>query len=321
MLLPLALPVDHIIFFGDHHHVQTFVQSKICKEAGFGTSIYERLQKLVPAKQAPSHQCVQHPLTLKIINTYFYNGRLKCAPNDIALESNKEHESQRLPFSGIMDVPSMESLHSRKGCINSAALFILLQQLSKDQMNLDRKLSVCVVCLSSKEANAVGDQLGTMYEINDRFSLHVRLIGNLEGNLFDVIIISTIVEDDAELNCVSKNSLNVALTSARHCCYMVCRCRLLVNSGGIWKELVKYARALNMIKLVDPDELNEVMQKLENNGVGHIRDPNCVFSRKVVIDRPYGTKYILADVRDKRGQPDTCTFQATCGVVESICQL
>jgi len=49
----------------------------------------------------------------------------------------------------------------------------------------------------------------------DRFDLQVKLISNLEGNLFDVIMISTIIEDDAELNHVSKNSLNVTLTSAR----------------------------------------------------------------------------------------------------------
>lgn len=85
-----------------------------------------------------------------------------------------------------------------------------------DLMYLDRKFSVCVVCLSSKEANTVGDQLGTMNEINDRCNLQVKFIDNLEGNLFDVIIISTIVEDDTERHCVSKSSLNVALTSARY---------------------------------------------------------------------------------------------------------
>lgn len=83
-------------------------------------------------------------------------------------------------------------------------------------MDLDRKFSVCVLCLSSKEANTVGDQLRSMNEINDRCNLQVKLIDNLEGNLFDVIIISTIVEDDTELNCVRKSSLNVALTSARY---------------------------------------------------------------------------------------------------------
>jgi len=30
MLLPLALPIRHIIFFGDHLHVQAFVHSKVC---------------------------------------------------------------------------------------------------------------------------------------------------------------------------------------------------------------------------------------------------------------------------------------------------
>jgi hypothetical protein len=54
-----------------------------------------------------------------------------------------------------------------------------------------------------------------MYEMNDRFDLQVKLISNLEGNLFDVIMISTIIEDDAELAHVSKNSLYVPFTSAR----------------------------------------------------------------------------------------------------------
>ena len=132
-LTPLCLYLLNLHIF---KHLCAFIAKwtfygnlQICAEAGFGRSIYGILQLLVPEKQSLTHQYVLHPLMLKIMNIYFYNGRLKCGANDILLESNKEFKS-KLPFI-IANVPSMEISHRRKGYITSAALSILLQQLSK----------------------------------------------------------------------------------------------------------------------------------------------------------------------------------------------
>ena len=99
-LTPLCLYMLNLHIF---KHLCAFIAKwtfygnlQICAEAGFGRSIYERLQLLVPEKQSLTHQYVLHPLMLKIMNIYFYNGRLKCGANDILLESNKEFKSKLL---------------------------------------------------------------------------------------------------------------------------------------------------------------------------------------------------------------------------------
>jgi hypothetical protein len=82
--------------------------------------------------------------------------------------------------------------------------------------NTSKSLKVGVVCLSDNEAIAVRDQLSTKRKIHDKVNLEVKFIGNLEGDLFDVIIVSTIVKDNVQLNNVNRNSLNIAHTSARY---------------------------------------------------------------------------------------------------------
>lgn len=63
---------------------------------------------------------------------------------------------------------------------------------------------------------------------------------------------------------------------------MVGRSKTLVKSGGIWKELLKYARDQKVIIMVQTHEVIEVMKKFEKMDINHIGDPNCIFSRKTV---------------------------------------
>ncbi|TVU02630.1 hypothetical protein EJB05_51872, partial [Eragrostis curvula] len=96
-------------------------------------------------------------------------------------------------------------------------------------------------------------------------------------------------------------------------------------SGGIWKEVSKYARRKKLTKIVDVNALIEVMNKLEKDTVDNLSDP--AHSRKMpgqefTLDgRPRQTKHTLANVRDQRGQPDTCTRHATLGAMESLMKL
>ena len=46
--------------------------------------------------------------------------------------------------------------------------------------------------------------------------------------------------------------------------------------------MVKYARDLGVMRLVNTNELTEVIEKFEKDDSDHISDPNCAFSRKMV---------------------------------------
>ncbi|KAJ1276614.1 hypothetical protein BS78_05G228100 [Paspalum vaginatum] len=131
LLLPLNLPVHHTIFFGDHFLAPPVVESKLCKEAGFGKSIYERLQQLTTQQQILTHQYGRHEFIDEIINCHIYNGILEVSPNAMSMEHNTEVESLSFPSFSVMNVPTIPSSYSRKGYVLSATLFILLQKLSK----------------------------------------------------------------------------------------------------------------------------------------------------------------------------------------------
>ncbi|CAO2144958.1 unnamed protein product [Urochloa humidicola] len=78
---------------------------------------------------------------------------------------------------------------------------------------------------------------------------------------------------------------------------------------------------------MDPDALQDIMKQLEMNSVNRFIDPNSSHLNQSFdlpgqefswAGRPKRTKYILARIRDQRGQSDTCAFQSSCGTVESL---
>jgi hypothetical protein len=79
-----------------------------------------------------------------------------------------------------------------------------------------RRLKVCVICLSSKEANIVRRQLRYSDEMHAKVNLDVKSIDSLQQEWFDVTIISTNVKDRVELDFVKDNCINAALTCARY---------------------------------------------------------------------------------------------------------
>ena len=85
-----------------------------------------------------------------------------------------------------------------------------------------------------------------------------------------------------KFNLFIKSLVDKYLPSSRHCCFVVGRSKTLVKSGGIWKDLVKYARDVGVMRLVNTNELTEVIEKFEKDDSDHISDPNCAFSRKMV---------------------------------------
>ncbi|KAL6907869.1 hypothetical protein ACP4OV_002039 [Aristida adscensionis] len=297
LLVPLVLPVRHTLLVGDHLHVHPTIHSKICQEAGYGVSIFERVQQLVSNKQMLTLQAAMHPSLSQFPNDYFYNGKIEDDPNVKSCEYNKEFMAIKYPFYGFMDIPSMELRSRRKSHINSAAIFILLQQFCEDMINSNRKFKIGLVCLLNNESNTVC-QLISKEQIYDKIDLHVTSIDDLQGEYFDVIILSLLVEDEAQLKCVKQNNLNVALTSSRHCLWIVGDSRSLINSGGIWETLFYDAKRRECVQVMDMSKLIKVTEQFE------INDKGCCS----------GSSTISSKITNM----DTCAFQASSGAVESL---
>lgn len=167
-------------------------------------------------------------------------------------------------------------------------------------MNRSGKVNICVVSLSKDDSNIVRNLLRFKNEIHDRIHLEVKSIDNLHEESFDVIILSLLVEDHTELECVTENNLNVVLTSSRcvpihvliknfildnyvfvtilfssrHCLWMVGEYDILVASGGIWSELIYDAKRRLCVQKVDRNKVAEMTKQLETNDKHHYSDSN-----------------------------------------------
>jgi hypothetical protein len=80
----------------------------------------------------------------------------------------------------------------------------------------DIRLQVAVICLSKNEASIVRRQLRSNDEMHAKVNLVVKPIDELQPEWFDVVILSTIVDDYAEIHYIKDNNINAALTCARY---------------------------------------------------------------------------------------------------------
>lgn len=83
-------------------------------------------------------------------------------------------------------------------------------------VDVDRKLQIGVICLSISDADAVRSQLISKHKSHENVRLQVKSIDSLELQWFDVVIISTVVQDYTELQRVKNTGINVALTCSRY---------------------------------------------------------------------------------------------------------
>ncbi|KAF9624453.1 hypothetical protein IFM89_011461 [Coptis chinensis] len=80
--IPLQLPsLRHAILIGDERQLPAMVKSKISEEAGFGTSLFERLVSLGKEKHLLNIQYRMHPSISLFPNSEFYAKQISDAPN------------------------------------------------------------------------------------------------------------------------------------------------------------------------------------------------------------------------------------------------
>lgn len=76
---------------------------------------------------------------------------------------------------------------------------------------------------------------------------------------------------------------------------MVGEYETLIQSGGIWKELVDDARIRGLIKPIKANKLIQLMKDLEVNTANHSSDSNCGLSSELcVVSLNINTRYILS---------------------------
>ncbi|KAI8537794.1 hypothetical protein RHMOL_Rhmol09G0052000 [Rhododendron molle] len=249
--IPLQVSgVGHVILVGDECQLPAMVTSNVCVEAGFGRSLFERLSLLGHPKHLLNMQYRMHTSISSFPNSTFYCNQILDAPH----VKNKSYEWQYLPgsmfgpYSFINVIGGKEEKddvgHSRRNMVEVAVVVKILQNLYKEWNVSNKKLSIGVISPYAAQVVAIRDKLGRKFENLDGFTVKVKSIDGFQGGEEDIIIISTVRSNSGgSVGFLSSpQRVNVALTRARHCLWILGNERTLADSESVWKALVRDAR-------------------------------------------------------------------------------
>ncbi|GAY61164.1 hypothetical protein CUMW_207690, partial [Citrus unshiu] len=229
--IPLQLSgIKHAVLFGDECQLPAMVESKVSDEACFGRSLFERLSYLGYSKHLLSIQYRMHPSISCFPNSYFYE--------------NKIHDS------------STFIEHSCRNMVEVSVVMKILLNLYKAWIDSKEKLSIGIVSPYSAQVVAIQEKLGSKYVNSAGFAVKVMSIDGFQGGEEDLIIISTVRSNNGGSIGFLSNSkrVNVALTRARHCLWILGNARTLTRKKSVWEALVHDANARQCFFNADDDK-------------------------------------------------------------------
>ncbi|KAM6546580.1 hypothetical protein CsatB_027316 [Cannabis sativa] len=261
--IPLQLPgVEHAILVGDEWQLPATVKSKVSENAGFGRSLFERMSSQNHPKHLLNVQYRMHPSISIFPNSQFYCNQLL----DAAIVKMNSYRKKYLPgpmfgtYSFINIIGGREQKdgdgRSRQNMVEVAVIMRILQKLYKARVKSKCELSIGIVSPYAAQVVAIQDQLGNKYSGNDGFQVKVKTVDGFQGGEEDIIIMSTVrCNSRHSLDFISKpQRINVALTRARHCLWILGEERTLVNDHTVWNPIITDAKNRRCFSNADSDE-------------------------------------------------------------------
>ncbi|KAH0770792.1 hypothetical protein KY290_014773 [Solanum tuberosum] len=250
--IPLQIPgLRHAIFIGDEWQLPAMVKSKVCEEAKFGRSLFERLALLRFKKYLLNLQYRMHPSISSFPNREFYQKQIIDAPIVRSTGYLKHFLQGEIygAYSFINVACGNEEVvdgHSIQNMVEVAVVCEVVANLFKGFTSSGKKISIGIISPYNAQIAAIKENLGTKYSTDDEseFSVDVRSVDGFQGGEKDVIIISAVRSNaNRSIGFLSSSQrVNVALTRARHCLWIFGNEATLKSSGSVWKILVHDAR-------------------------------------------------------------------------------
>ncbi|TXG56677.1 hypothetical protein EZV62_017990 [Acer yangbiense] len=289
--IPLQLPdIKHAILIGDECQLPAMVASNVSNEAGFGRSLFERLSTLGHPKHVLNIQYRMHPSISFFPNLQFYQNQILDGPNVKSISYEKHYLPGPMfgTYSFINILGGREEFddvgHSRKNMVEVAVVLKILLKLYKAWIGSNKKLSIGVVSPYAAQVLAIKDRLGDEYESSDGFSVKVKSVDGFQGGEEDIIIISTVRSNaGGSIGFLSKpQRVNVALTRARHCLWILGSERTLTRSESVWESLVRDAKDRRCFFNADDDNdlAKAILQvKKELDELEELLNPDSILFR------------------------------------------
>ncbi|CAL5018900.1 unnamed protein product [Urochloa decumbens] len=251
-LIPLQLPgVRHAVLIGDEYQLPALVKSKICEDAEFGRSLFQRLVSLGQPKHLLNKQYRMHPWISKFPVESFYGGRISDGANVLSREYERKYLTGPMygsySFIDIDGGKESTGKHDRSliNPVEAAAVARIVQRLFKESVETRKSIRVGVVSPYKGQVRAIQEKLaGGAYAMHEGFSVKVRSVDGFQGAEEDVIIFSAVRSNTAgKIGFLADvNRTNVALTRAKHCLWILGNAKTLASGKTIWREIVADAK-------------------------------------------------------------------------------
>ncbi|KAJ8770540.1 hypothetical protein K2173_018031 [Erythroxylum novogranatense] len=248
--IPLQLSgLHHAILVGDERQMPSMVQSKISEGAEFGRSLFERLTLLGHKKHLLNMQYRMHPSIRLFPNREFYAMKIQDAPTVKGNNYQKKLLQGNLygPYSFINIAHGKEEFQDGQSCRNIVEVAVvsdivarLYKEFTTTRKTERKNMSIGVISPYKAQVHAIEHKIDKLNIAKGKFSVSVRSVDGFQGGEEDVIIMSTV-------RCNGRGSIgflanlqrvNVSLTRARYCLWILGNGATLIKSDSIWKKLV-----------------------------------------------------------------------------------
>ncbi|KAF7010859.1 hypothetical protein CFC21_025225 [Triticum aestivum] len=254
--------LKHVVLVGDDCQLSAIVKSKVCKEAGFGTSLFGRLVTLKFEKHLLNIQYRMNPCISLFPNAQFYERKILDSSSVLSPSYNKDYRC--LPFGSYTFINVIDGRedkedmgNSRRNMVEVAIVLHLIHTIFKSWKKTGQGFSIGVVSPYNAQVDAIKIRLGKKYDACDGFHVRVKSIDGFQGEEDDIIILSTVRSNGrGAVGFLADNQrTNVALTRARHCLWIAGNAHTLYKSGTEWTDLVADAEIRKCVFSVTNDAI------------------------------------------------------------------
>eukprot|EP00250_Pteridium_aquilinum_P021248 c25066_g1_i4 orf=531-3587(-) len=236
--------LKHAILVGDHQQLPATVISKVAVDSGYGRSLFERMISLKHPCHLLDIQYRMHPEISRFPNFTFYEGRLRNGDN-VRSPSYRLHEHLlygSYAFIDVSDGVEQSSGTSKRNSVEAAVVLAIIKRLcdaSKTQ-NI-QNLTVGIITPYSSQKDHLKARLERQQL--EPLNVDVNSVDGFQGQEKDIIILSTVRSNKSGAIGFLQDykRLNVAITRARYCLWIVGSRNTLEAQHSVWRGLLEDA--------------------------------------------------------------------------------
>ncbi|CAL0306272.1 unnamed protein product [Lupinus luteus] len=145
--------------------------------------------------------------------------------------------------------------HSRRNMVEASIVSELVKKLHEECVRRKTKVRIGVISPYRAQVYAIKNKM-KLVSFSGGFEVNVRSVDGFQGGEEDVIIISTVrCNENGSIGFLSdRRRVNVALTRARYCLWILGNGTTLVNSNSVWKNLVIDAKNRGVFYKAEDDK-------------------------------------------------------------------